>query len=382
MATLSGGVRNRPAVACRAAVFLAMAAAMVGGCAAGPRAYRYRDLPAKYTASAVDTVDTIDLSRLATFSVNSNLIDSGDLLEVTIVTPVDAEAPEPAKFRVDKNGSVSVPPVGKVAVAGMPPEEAEAAIAAAGVQRQMYVTRPHVTVKMEEKKVNRIQVLGEVEEGGEVELRPGSSTLLSAIVAAGGLTDEASLIVEIRRTAKRQALPGAFPSGPALGEGGGVEQASYAAAAAAEATTEEVDLLQAVSLGQSGYYLDDGDVVHVGKRPPRQIHVVGLVKLPGVIELLPNQEMRVLAAIGESGWTKLPLVDKVSVLRQVPDREEPIRIPVSIREAKANGAANIKLQPNDIVFVEETATTVAFETLKTFFRVSMGSSLGNMDLFQ
>jgi polysaccharide biosynthesis/export protein len=381
MATLSGGVRNRPAIAGAAMLFLALAVATVGGCAAGPRAYRHGNLPAKYVASSVDTAETIDLSRLTTFSVDSNLIDGGDLLEVSISTPVDEKMPEPAYFRVDQDGMVSVPPIGEVAVAGLPPEAAEAAIATVGMQRQMYVMRPHVTVKIEEKKVNRVLMVGELEEPGEVELRQGGSTLLAAIVAAGGLTKEASLDVEIRRPARRRTPPGVFQTGPSLTTGG-VEQASYEIAAAGEATSEKINLLQAVNRADQGYHLNDGDVVHVGKRPPRLIHVIGLVQQPGEYEIKPNEEVHLLDAIGKAGWKKLPIADKVSVYRRVPNEEDPIRIPISLREAQKNGAADILLMPGDVVSVDETVTTVAFETLKTFFRVSLGGSLGNLDLFQ
>ena len=381
MATLSGGVRSRPAITCAATVLLALAVATAGGCAAGPKAYRHEDLPAEYAASSADTIDTIDISRLETSSVDSNLIDGGDLLEVSIRTPVDEKIVEPASFRVDENGVVSVPPIGEVQVAGLPPEAAEAAIAKMGIQRQMYVKPPSVTVRIEEKKVNRVRVLGEVEEQGEVELRRGSSTLLAALVAAGGLTEEASLDVEIRRPAQRRMPPGVFQTGPSLAAAG-VEQASYEAAAAGEATSETVNLLQAVNRADRVYHLNDGDVVHVGKRPPRLIHVIGLVKDPGEYEIKPNEEIRLLAAIGKAGWTKLPIADKISVYRQVPDREAPIRIEGSLRKAQRNSAANIRLMPGDVVSVEETVTTIAFDTLKTFFRVSVGSSLGNMNLFE
>ena len=360
---------------------LALAIATAGGCAAGPRAYRHGNLPAAYAASSTDTVETIDISRLATLSVDSNLIDNGDLLEVSIRTPVDEKIPEPAHFRVDSNGMVSVPPIGEVPVAGLPPEAAEAALATAGIQRQMYVRRPQITVKIEEKKVNRVLVVGELEEPGEVKLRRGSSTLLAAIVAAGGLTEEASLDVEIRRTARRGVSPGVLQTGPSLAAAG-VEQASYEAAVAGEARSEKINLLQAVNRADQAYHLNDGDVVHVGKRPPRLIHVVGLVNKPGEYEIKPNEEVRVLAAIGKAGWRKLPIADKVSVYRQVSDKEDPIRIHVSLREAHKNGEANIPLMPNDVVAVEETVATVAFDTMKTFFRFSVGSSLGNLDLFQ
>jgi polysaccharide export outer membrane protein len=330
----------------------------------------------------VHTADTVDVSRLTTFSVDSNLIDSGDLLEVTILTPVDKELPEPASLRVNGKGYVSVPPIGEVAVAGLLPDAAEAAIATLGIERQMYVTRPQVTVKIADKQVNRVQVVGEVEKQGEVELRRGGSTLLAAIVAAGGLTDEASLEVEIRRPARRLAPPDVFEAGFSPAAGGGVQQVSYEAAAASEATSERVNLMEAANLGERGHYLNDGDVVHVGKRPPRAIHVIGLVNAPGEYEIKPNEEVRLLDAMAKAGWKKLPIADKVSVYRQVPGKEDPIRIKGSLREAQRNGAANIPLMPNDVVAVEETVATVAFDTLKTFFRVSMGSSLGNMDLFQ
>ena len=381
MATLSGGARNRPAVTCAAMMFLALAVAMAGGCAAGPRAYRHGNLPAEYVASPADTVDTIDLSRLTTFSVDSNLIDSGDLLEVSILTPVDEEITQPASFRVDENGMVGVPPIGEVEVAGLLPEAAEAAIAAMGIQRQMYVRRPHVTVKMKEKKVNRVLVVGEVRREGEVELRRAGSTLLAALVAAGGPTEEASLDVEIRRPARGRMPPGGVQTGPSLASGG-VEQAAYEVAATGGPTSETVNLLQAVNRGDQGYYLNDGDVVHVGKRAPQLIYVSGLVRRPGEIRIRPNEEIRLLAAIAKAGSTTLPIADKISIYRRVPDKEDPIRIKGSLREAQRDGEANILLMPGDVVSVDETVATVAFDTLKTFFRVSVGSSLGNMDLFQ
>ena len=329
----------------------------------------------------VDTAETIDISRLTTVSVDSNLIDAGDLIEVSISTPVDEEFPRPIPFRVNENGMVSVPPIGDVAVAGLAPNVAEAAIAEMGILRHMYVTRPQVTVKMREKMVNRVQVVGQVRKQGEVELRQGSSTLLAAIVAAGGLAPDASLDVEIRRPAQRRAPPGALQAGLSPGTGG-VEQASYEVAAAGEATSEKVNLLQAVNRADNGYQLNDGDVVHVGKRPPQLIHVIGLVRKPGEFPVKPNEEVRVLDVLAKAGWTKLPIADKISVYRRVSDKEDPIRIQGSLREAQKNGAANIRLMPGDIVSVEETVATIAFDTMKTFFRISFGGSLGNLDLFQ
>jgi polysaccharide export outer membrane protein len=381
MATLSDGASSRPVLICKALMLACLAATMIGGCEAGPRAYRHGNLPAEYRASAAETAETVDISRLATSSVDSNLIDNGDLLEVSIITPVDESPVEPASFRVDEQGMVNVSPVGQVAVAGLLPEAAEAAIAMAGIQRQMYVIRPQVTVKIEEKKVNRVMVIGEVEEPGEVEVRCAGSTLLAVLVAAGGLTEEASLGVEIRRPAKRRPVPGAIGTGPSLGVPG-VEQVSYEVATGGQATSETVHLLQAVNRADNGYHLNDGDVVYVGKQPPQLIHVVGLVNQPGEYEIKPGEKVTVMDALGKAGWKKLPIADKVTVYRRVEDQEDPIHIPLSLRDLQKNGEANILLMSGDVVSVDETVTTVAFDTLRTFFRVSLGSSLGNMDLFQ
>ena len=232
-----------------------------------------------------------------------------------------------------RTGMIGVPPVGEVAVGGLLPEAAEQAIAMTGVERQVYVKPPHVTVKIDEKKANRVLVVGEVKRQGEVELRQSGSTLLAAIMAAGGLTGNASLDVEIRHPARRQMPPGGFEAGPSLAESG-VEQASFEVAAAGQATTEKVDLLEAVELGNRGYYLSDGDVVHVGQRPPQAIHVIGLVRRPGEYRIKPHEEVRVLNALAKAGWRNMAIADKVSVYRQVPGSEEPIRIPISLREAQ------------------------------------------------
>ena len=59
----------------------------------------------------------------------------------------------------------------------------------------------------------------------------------------------------------------------------------------------------------------------------------------------------------------------------MPGQPEPSLIEVSIRDAKRNGAENIRLSPGDIVNVEQTPGTVVLETMK-LIRFGVGASLG------
>ena len=50
-------------------------------------------------------------------------------------------------------------------------------------------------------------------------------------------------------------------------------------------------------------------------------------------------------------------------------------IDVSVRDAKADGDANLRLAPGDLVSVEETPVTAVLDTLKSFIRFGVSSSV-------
>jgi polysaccharide export outer membrane protein len=260
---------------------------------------------------------------------------------------------------VGEDGAANVPLVGKVQLAGLELAGAEQAIAAAGMQRGVF-RNPHVTVTMKRPRVNKITVIGAVEEPGVYELPRGSSALLAALVAAGGLSDEAGTDVEIRRPGRhaptvvpsesRDKLAGYVPAQPV----------------ATEASSLRVNLVSAAQEGRGGYYLDDGDVVMVEKRDPQPIHVIGLVKKPGEYELPTHRDLRVLDALALAGGLDIPWADNMLVIRHVPERTEPVLIQISIHEAKRNGRSNVRLAPGDVVSVEQTPQTVIYDVIRKF----------------
>lgn len=373
MAAEPGKVWNRSAVF-RTGVILGTCILLAGaGCA--ERIYQAAELPAELLAPPAQNLHTIDLSRLATYAVSSELIDRGDVLDVSIVTDFGNLSTTTAPVRVGEDGTANVPVVGKVPLAGLELEGAEHAIEAACVYRGVFVN-PHVTVTMNRQRKNTVTVIGAVNEPGVYPLARGSSSLLAALVAAGGLSKEAGPDVEIRHPARRQGMPDLLPGQPPRVAGEApAALTSYAEVPSMPARTVRINLVSAAMEGNGGRNLDDGDVVMVTKRVPKPIHVIGLVHKPGQYELPVNQDLRVLDALAMAGGRTSQLADKVWVIRQLPEQSEPSRIAVSVRNAKASGNANMRLASGDVVSVEETLTTFVLDAVGRFVRVGLSSSI-------
>ncbi|MEA1952677.1 MAG: polysaccharide biosynthesis/export family protein [Planctomycetota bacterium] len=374
-----GGLPGRRAVG----ICLTVAVFSLAGCV-GPGHYRAARLPARFMAPPVDNVQQIDLSGLSNYSISNELINRGDVLEVTILTDYARLPTSTMPVRIGEDGIAQIPQIGRVRLAGIELDEAELAIAAAAVERNVF-RHPHVTVTMKRRKTNRITVIGAVEQCGVVRLPRNSSSLLSALVAAGGLSDEAGPNVRIRR-ATMPIGDGPMPPENVSPDGNPrivsvpAQLASYRKAA--EQTDDgqpeifNVNLAEAAQQGHDSRLLRDGDVVMVMRHVPKPIHVIGLVNKPDKYELPLNQELRVLDALAMAGDRSMQAADKVLIIRQIEGRKEPIKIDVSVKEAKENGAANVRLAPGDIVSVEETPATVVLGTLQRVVRIAVGGSVG------
>ncbi|MBN1911661.1 MAG: polysaccharide biosynthesis/export family protein [Pirellulales bacterium] len=365
-------IANRPAQAVVA--WCALGALLLSGCASAER-YQAARLPAKFAAPPVENVRRVDLSQLANLSLSSEMIDRGDILGVTIATDYAALPTTTVPVRVGEDGHATIPQIGRVELAGLKLEEAEQIIAAAGVARNLF-RNPHVTVTLQRRQMNRITVIGAVEKTGVVRLPRGSSSLLEALVEAGGLSKDAGPDVEIRRA--RDSLAPPTPELPLKDQvaKNDVQLASHTSAPTGTARVQLISLTESIEPGDPRHRLGDGDVVMVHRRVPKPIHVIGLVNKPDQYELPYNQEVRVLDALAMAGDRTMQAADRVLIIRQVKDREEPIQIEVSVNEAKARGAANIRLAPGDIVSVEETPTTIVLSTLQRVVRVAIGGSIG------
>ena len=157
--------------------------AMMIGCRSGN--FRARNLPPEFRAAASHSKTDLKLARFSTPGTGTSLLAPGDLLEVTVATGREDEKLSPMVLRIANDGTVAVPLVGPVPVAGMEAFDASQSIASTAIQRGIYL-QPLVTVDIKTKAVNRITVLGAVEDPGVHDLPRGSCDVVTALAAAGG----------------------------------------------------------------------------------------------------------------------------------------------------------------------------------------------------
>jgi polysaccharide export outer membrane protein len=349
---------------------------LLAGAGCARQYYDADELPLALVAPPTERLKPEFLSRLARYAVSNEQIERGDLLEVTVAAGYKEAPPEPTTVRVGEDGVARVPQVGGVLLGGLTLQQAEQAIASAAIERGL-LPDPYVTVSMREQRTNRVTVMGPVESPGVKELPRASSDLLAALVAAGGLKEEAGVDVEIRRPAKLGGTPGLFsPGPPRVADGPQAELTAYEEAQTGTSTpqTVRVNLISAAMESEEGYYVGDGDVVVVSERGPRAIYVMGLVNESGEYELPVDRDTHVLQAISMAKGRSVQLADRVLIVRRLPDQADPVTIVTSIRRAKSDSRWNLRLAPGDVVSVEETPVTFVFDLLKSLLRVGLSTS--------
>jgi len=344
----------------------AACAGVMCGCV-GP-GYTPSTLPPELRAQPIHNPHTVDLSKFAGPPVSNDMIGPGDVLEVSLAAGLDPQAVSRFLVRVGDDGMALLPEIGTLPLAGLHMMQAEQQIINACIHQGLY-RRPHVTVSMQRQGTNRITVVGAVEQPGIHELARGSSYLLSAIVAAGGLADDAGTKVEIRHPGGR----GRWAAPPGGVGASAVQPAGYATPA--EPSYVCLDMAQAVQRGSQGHYLDDGSVVTIERRQPPPVQVMGLVSKPQEIEYPVNHDLRLLGALAQSGGVSNKMGDKIRVVRQRPDGKGAVQIRASLRRAKNVPAENLRLAPGDVVIVEQTLPTVAMDLVTNVVRLGVGANV-------
>lgn len=117
------------------------------------------------------------------------VVKPGDTLTITVWKHADLDR----KVKVDMNGKISLPLVNDIQAAGLTLSALKENIAAALAKD--YIVNPYVTVEVEGKTVF---IYGEVKSPGSYPLT-GQMTVLKAVTAAGGITDFASSVINIKR---------------------------------------------------------------------------------------------------------------------------------------------------------------------------------------
>ena len=255
----------------------------------------------------------------STRGVTDYQIGRQDLLEIEVFDVEELSQ----TVRVGEDGSISLPLLGRLAIAGLTKSELEQLIARLLSDR--YVRNPQVTVFVKEYESKKIAVSGAVKKPGTFEML-GRKTLLEMISMAGGLDiDPGKQIFIFRR------------------ENGGQTRRI---AIELERLVYQADPALNVALMPN-------DIVYVPILEKVRIFVSGAVNAPNQYEVPRDEPVTVLKAITLAGGTTERAAEKrVQVIRTDEDGNR-ITLLVNLRSVKRGKAEDPLLQKDDIVLIPE-----------------------------
>ena len=146
-------------------LFSALLALVMSGCQSG-LSYRAVDLPSELAAGPAFNSRQFDLSRLGNSGAAVDLIQPRDTLQVLVSSGNDEDVAKESELNVTEQGTIDIPYVGQVQVAGLTESQAVDAVRNASVQRQIFM-KPSVSVMFSKKLMHRVTVGGAVKNPGD-----------------------------------------------------------------------------------------------------------------------------------------------------------------------------------------------------------------------
>jgi polysaccharide biosynthesis/export protein len=332
----------------------AMTALLAAGCASTEHRYMAQHLPDELQASAWQAPCTVDLSQTVA-RLTPPKFDAGDELEVVLATGLGSADVTRIKAIIADDGTVELPVLGRIAIAGTTGEGARQAVVQA-CHRDGIHQSSVVQISLQRARQHQITVTGAVQHPGIYTLPRQCSDLISALAAAGGVCRDAGSKITIQsRGMANVSAPPAAGSPPIEPPSGQVEPALMTQHAGAASARREIQLTSGSAGELAQEELRDGDVVVVERRSPPAVLVTGMVQKPGRYELPVGVEYRVLDAIASAQGVSHKVIDTVVVCRAIHGGTERALIQVSLRGATRNENENIVLMSGDLVSVETNA---------------------------
>lgn len=150
----------------------------------------------KATAQNASSASVSASSNPSPPPVSSNtILHATDTVKITVYGEDDLMT----EARIEKDGTIRFPLLGSVSLAGKTIEEATQSIRSQLAAK--YIRNPQVTLTITAHAIERVTILGEVRNPGEVQIPDeGQHDLLGVVALAGGFTDVAEIShISVRR---------------------------------------------------------------------------------------------------------------------------------------------------------------------------------------
>jgi polysaccharide export outer membrane protein len=262
--------------------------------------------------------------------------------------------------RIEQNGEIRLPLVGRIRAGGRTIEQLETEITA---RLKRYVHEPQVTVLVAEYESRPVSVFGAVDRPGVIQLE-GPKTLWEVISLAGGLRAEVGDTIRITRRIEQGELP--LPNAR-VDETGQFLIADVDVRSVMEMTNPDQNIL-----------IRPYDVISVSRA--NIVYVVGDVQKAG--GFVANGKLTVVQALALAGGFAPNANEKEArILRRQDGSEKRVEIAVNLKKVLKGEHEDIALRPDDILFVPHSgwkevgkqafSTTLGIISGLTIYRVGL-----------
>ena len=276
--------------------------------------------------------------------------------ELTISAP-ELEVVPGKTVRVDGEGDLQVPMVGRVHVAGLTVQQTEQEL---NKRLKTYIRDPQVAIDVKELRSQPASVLGAVNAPGIHQVE-GHKSLMEMISLAGGIRQDAGYSIRITRQMEWGCIPLSNSTVDASGRFS-VAQVNLQSIMDAKSPEENIQILP-------------HDVITVPKA--EMIYVTGEVKKSGGFVLGERQSMSVLQAVSlAEGLGSTADKKHAKILRLTQGADQRVEIAVDLKGILEGKTNDVPLQGNDILFVPgSTGKKAALRVMEAAIQTGTGLAI-------
>jgi polysaccharide export outer membrane protein len=270
---------------------------------------------------------------------------------------IDADEIVNKQFRIDPEGDINLPLVGRLHAAGLTIRQFEESL---NKQLSTYIREPHVVVAITEFRSQPVSVLGAVKSPGTYQLQ-GRKTVVEMVSLAGGFREDAGNTVKITRELEWGKIPLSNASIDPLGK-----------FSVAEVRIKEI--LEAKN-PEDNILMMPHDVITVPRA--ELVYVIGDVNKAGGFVLTERSNMSALQALSMAeGLDHTANASRAKILRLEPGQEQRTEIAVNLKKILDGTSNDVPLQAGDILFVPgSTAKKAGARTFEAVVQAAVGAAI-------
>ncbi|MCU1323868.1 MAG: hypothetical protein JWM43_3517 [Acidobacteriaceae bacterium] len=246
---------------------------------------------------------------------------------------VDMEELSDKAIRLDPNGFIDLPLIGRMQASGLTLEQFKEHL---GAKLSKYINDPQISANFVEDQGRPVSIIGEVNTPGVRQLH-GPQRLIEAISMAGGIRPDAGPKIIITRQLKWGSLP--------------LPDARTDATHAYTTASISLDDLMNSTDPENNIFIQPNDVISIPKA--QIVYVVGNVKKAGGFQLSSRGTVSILQAVAlAEGLSPDAAGSRARIIRPAPGGDgKPKEIPINVAKVFDGTEPDVPMYANDVLFI-------------------------------